>query len=192
MNFPPANSLPPHKWQSQTASSLLMVIMWLYNLEKPNFVTFQDVWWVRSSITTHYNSIHMIIDIDEINRRTPGKHLENTQPSSSWCELSRLFRSRNLCFVLVIQYSYWLLNWFGFVHSKTWDSALRHLRRIFVEDLLTTQIQMYLCHLCCSLKTAHCTKWNLFLKAFQFNMTINFVVAFSSVLHSFKLLRMLF
>ena len=30
--------------------------------EKRNFVTFQDVWWVRISITTHYNSIHMIIN----------------------------------------------------------------------------------------------------------------------------------
>ena len=29
--------------------------------EKRNFVTSQDAWWVRIPITTHYNSIHMII-----------------------------------------------------------------------------------------------------------------------------------
>ena len=33
VNFPQENSLPPRKWQSQTASSLLMVIMWLCYLE---------------------------------------------------------------------------------------------------------------------------------------------------------------
>ena len=32
---------------------------YVINSEKSNFVTFLDVWWVRISITTHYNSIHM-------------------------------------------------------------------------------------------------------------------------------------
>ena len=30
--------------------------------EKCNFITFQDVWWVRISITTYYNSIHLLIN----------------------------------------------------------------------------------------------------------------------------------
>ena len=41
--------------------------------EKRNFICFQDDWWVRISITTHYNSIHMIVNSQHvINRRTPG------------------------------------------------------------------------------------------------------------------------
>ena len=34
--------------------------------EKRNFATFQDVWWVRISITPHYNSIHMIINCPRV------------------------------------------------------------------------------------------------------------------------------
>ena len=47
----------------------------------------QDVCWVRISITTHYNSIHVILNCQQvqIDRRTPGKHVGNTQTSSSWC-----------------------------------------------------------------------------------------------------------
>ena len=80
---------------SQTASSLLIPIMWLCNLAwKTNFITFQDVWWVRISIATFYNSILMIINClqVQIERRTPGKHLVNTPTSSSWRVLSPLFR----------------------------------------------------------------------------------------------------
>ena len=49
------NSLRPREWQSQTVSCLLMVFMYKYVIyrEKCNVVTFQDVWWVRISITMH-------------------------------------------------------------------------------------------------------------------------------------------
>ena len=46
--------------ESQTATNLLMVT------KKSNFDTFQYVWWVRSSIVTHYNSIHMTIDSQQV------------------------------------------------------------------------------------------------------------------------------
>ena len=57
LNFPLENSLRPREWQSQTASSLQMEIIKLCNLEWK-----MELWWVRISITTHYNSIHMIIN----------------------------------------------------------------------------------------------------------------------------------
>ena len=65
VNFPPENSLHPCQWESDS-----------FQFKKRNFVTFQDVWWVRISITTHYNSINMIINCQQvyIDRRTPGKH----------------------------------------------------------------------------------------------------------------------
>ena len=40
VNFAPENSLPPRKWQSQTACSLLMVVMLYIIYSKKNFVTF--------------------------------------------------------------------------------------------------------------------------------------------------------
>ena len=62
------------------------------------------MWWVRISIPTHYNSIHMIknyprIRLDYIDRGTPGKHRENTQTSSLWHRLSCRFRSRSTSFL---------------------------------------------------------------------------------------------
>ena len=68
--------------------------------EKFYLLTFQDVWWVRISITTHYNSIHMIINcpLVLIDGGTLGKHLEN-KLTSSWRASSRLFRSRNAGFL---------------------------------------------------------------------------------------------
>ena len=38
------------------------VIISIRAKKKRNPVTFQDVWWVRISIMTHYNSIHMMIN----------------------------------------------------------------------------------------------------------------------------------
>ena len=35
-----------------------------FQFKKCNFVTFQDVWWVRILTTTHYNSIHMSAGFD--------------------------------------------------------------------------------------------------------------------------------
>ena len=45
-----------------------------FKCKKRNSVTFQDVWWVRISITTHYNSIHVIINWF----RLTGGHQGNT------------------------------------------------------------------------------------------------------------------
>ena len=49
---------------------------YLLKREKRNFVTFQDVWWVSISITTHHNSIHMVINCHgfRLTGGTPGKH----------------------------------------------------------------------------------------------------------------------
>ena len=59
---------PPSLRVSQTASSLLMVIYVImsFKVKNSNFVTFQDVWWVRISITPHFNSIHMIINCPRV------------------------------------------------------------------------------------------------------------------------------
>ena len=40
-----------------------------------------------------------------IDRRTPGKHLETTPTSSSWCGPSRLFRSRSAGFLCELHHS---------------------------------------------------------------------------------------
>ena len=68
--------------------------------EERNFVTFQDVWWVRISITTHYNSIHMIInstglDWQEDTWEPPWKHADIIITMS----LSQLFRSCSASFL---------------------------------------------------------------------------------------------
>ena len=51
--------------KSQTGSAVFW--WWLCNYvvrakKKRYFDTFQDVWWVSISVTTHYNCIHMIIN----------------------------------------------------------------------------------------------------------------------------------
>ena len=54
-------------------------------------VTFQDVW-VRISITTHNNSMHMIISYPwvYIDKGTLGKHLENTRDIIRTCTVTSL------------------------------------------------------------------------------------------------------
>ena len=69
--------------------------------QKRNFITFQDVWWVSISITTHYNNIHMII-----NCLDRGKTWE-TVTSSTWHVLSRLFKSCSAGFLCELQAVRW-------------------------------------------------------------------------------------
>ena len=59
---------------------------------------------VRISVTTHYNSIHMIINRQRVHwiNRTPEETSwkKNTQTSSSWHVPPRLFRSRSFLYEL--------------------------------------------------------------------------------------------
>ena len=58
-------------WMDKLASRIEGVSI----VPSDNFVPFQDVWWVRISVTTHYNSIHMIINWPRvwIGRRDTGE-----------------------------------------------------------------------------------------------------------------------
>ena len=102
-------------------------------MKKRISVTFQDVWWVRISSTTHYNSIYMIINCLEvcINRGTPGGTPGETPTSSTWHVPSRLFRSRSAGFLCELHT--WRRRCFSLCESPSvenwWTTALEIIRR---------------------------------------------------------------
>lgn len=67
-SWPDLSGLSPGKTASVPTSErvrqrqLMAIINYVIRSEKCNFDTFQDVRWVRILITTHYNSIHTIIN----------------------------------------------------------------------------------------------------------------------------------
>ena len=74
----------------------MVIINYVIQQEKSNFVTFQDVWWVNILITTHYNSIQTVRGF-----RFTGDTWE-IPTSSTWRVPSRLFKSRSTGFLCEI------------------------------------------------------------------------------------------
>ena len=83
VNCPPENSLPASEGFRQRPVYWWWLCNYVILLKKRNFVTFQDVWWVSISITTHYNSIHMIINCPD-----RGNTWENTDVINMTCTVT--------------------------------------------------------------------------------------------------------
>ena len=109
---PPPRKQPLSSWVTVTKRPVCW--WWLCNLEwkMKNFVTFQDVWCVRISITTHYNSTHVIITYlrVEIHR---GGHWENTLKTHTrhHHDVYHLFRSRSTSFLCELHSGLSVLQW---------------------------------------------------------------------------------
>ena len=69
VKFPPENSLRPcgERFRQHPVTDSITDGDYVIKSRKCDSpVTFQDVWWVRISTTTHYNTIHMIINSQQV------------------------------------------------------------------------------------------------------------------------------